>query len=252
VRRAVYAVLRRFPWVHRKLKKAYEVVRRPVSEAQLLDQFAREEASVQFLQIGAHDGQTDDHLHDLIRKHRWRGILFEPVAYLYERLVENYKGAEGLFFENRAISSTTGTRKFYRLRPTNDPVPAWYDQLGSFNKEVVLSHRNEIPNIDEYLLEEDVECVTIADALTAHGFKRVDVMLVDTEGADFEILKTVDLSRIRPKLIIYEHKHLSARDAQACAAMLKEHGYAVAAVSGNNTAAVIGSRARRYFGFFTL
>jgi hypothetical protein len=34
-------------------------------------------------------------------------------------------------------------------------------------------------------------------------------LLIDTEGHDWEILRSVDFARWRPRLVIYEHYHLS-------------------------------------------
>jgi hypothetical protein len=47
----------------------------------------------------------------------------------------------------------------------------------------------------------------------------------ETEGHDFEILRTVDFSRIRPALILYEHSHLGAHDQRACWRLLAAAGY---------------------------
>ncbi len=208
------------------------------TELDFLSRLVQTGEPVHFLQIGAHDGRTGDHLYELIKQNKWRGIFFEPVEYLFQKLVKNYEGSDGLYFENKAISSSTGIRNFFRLRPNNDGLPEWYDQLGSFKKEVILSHKSAIPNIESYLVEEEVECITIADAVEKHGFKQVELLLIDTEGADFEILKSVDFNSLRPKVIIYEHAHLCPKDEDECALLLRGKGYNLLKLkNSNNTVA---------------
>ena len=69
-----------------------------------------------FIQIGAHDGKTNDYIYPVARELGWRGILVEPIPYLFERLVENYQGSQGLIFENVALAEQIGQKWIYRLK----------------------------------------------------------------------------------------------------------------------------------------
>ncbi len=62
----------------------------------------------------------------------------------------------------------------------------------------------------------------VVDLLDA---ERVDVVLVDTEGYDWEVLRSIDLDPVRPRLLVYEHFHLDAGDRVACREHLERHGY---------------------------
>ena len=44
-----------------------------------------------FVQIGANDGFKADPIYLYVRKYGWKGILVEPVSYIFEKLKENYK-----------------------------------------------------------------------------------------------------------------------------------------------------------------
>ena len=154
-------------------------------------------------------------------------MLVEPVRYLFDGLVTNYAGTPGLAFDNLALGTEDGQATFYRLRQTEDPMPDWYDQLGSFNREIVLSHRTSIPNIEDYLVEETVECLSFRTLAARHQIGRLDLILIDTEGHDFQVLQNIDLRRVRPKMLIYEQKHLAAEDKAAAIRLLRRHGYVV-------------------------
>src|SRR4051812_4556021 len=116
MKHAVKRLLARNPRLFALAQRAYRAFQpEPPTEKEVLRALARAKDSATFLQIGAHDGKTDDHLYALVTKHRWKGILVEPTDYLFERLKENYRGVSGVAFDNRAISTSTGRRPFYSL-----------------------------------------------------------------------------------------------------------------------------------------
>jgi FkbM family methyltransferase len=189
-----------------------------------------------FIQVGAHDGRSNDSVYPFAREIGWHGILVEPVPYLFDRLVDNYYGASGIALENVALAEHNGRKCFYRLRETTDLLPSWYDQIGSLDLGTVLSHRSVIPNIEDYLLKEEVECLTFETLITRHQVSKIDLILLDTEGYDLNIMKMIDLQRFRPELIIYEQKHLSPADKSAASLLLRSHGYVVHPIGMNNAA----------------
>ena len=52
----------------------------------------------------------------------------------------------------------------------------------------------------------------------------MDLLQIDTEGYDYEILRTIDFSRLRPRFINYE-RELLQDDGPACRSMLSAAGY---------------------------
>ena len=178
-----------------------------------------------FVQVGSHDGVSGDPLHDLIVRFKWSGILVEPVKYLFGKLRKNYEGQEKLVFENVAISTQDGQRLFYRLCEDAKGLPPWSSQLGSFFVEVVLKHQSHISNIRDYLMTEEVECITINKLIRKHRVRKMDLLHIDTEGFDFEIIRSLDFSKMRPNMILYEHKHLTSKDRLACLRFLESQGY---------------------------
>jgi FkbM family methyltransferase len=232
--RPIARTLKRHPKAYQLARSLYSKL--VATEYGYLSGFARARQDVFFLQIGAHDGKTDDLLHDFVRKYCWKGVLVEPVPYLFDRLVRNYNGVPGLAFENKAIGVGGGRQTFYHLRQNDDALPPWYDQLGSFDKHVILSHRDKIPNIEDYIVTEAVECISFGTLIEAHRISRIDLVLIDTEGHDLQILQQIDFSRFSPHLVIYEHKHLSEADRRKARTFLTDQGYSLVNVGGNDVA----------------
>lgn len=197
----------------------------------VVPEFAKVYPNAFFIQIGSNDGDQLDPLKDAIRTKNWKGIMVEPVPYVFEKLKLRHGNNPRLTLENIAISRQAGVMPFYHLRNAEEQglekPPRWYDALGSFSKEVVLKHEDLIPDLRERLTESNVNVTTFDELCSRNNVKQVDLIHIDTEGHDFEILKTIDLPRYRPKLVIYEHHHLNPVDRAAAQDYLRKAGYAV-------------------------
>lgn len=68
----------------------------------------RKNNKIQFVQIGANDGQWNDPIYKFIRRDKWTGLLIEPQKDIYNRLIQNYNGFKNLLFENVAIDHQEG------------------------------------------------------------------------------------------------------------------------------------------------
>jgi FkbM family methyltransferase len=193
----------------------------------ILDTYANSINKVRFIQIGANDGKSGDPLFEYITKRNWTGVLVEPVGFLYEQLKNTYSGKESeVHFENVAIGQKKGKQIFYRLKHSAEiNAPQWYDQLGSFNKDVLLKHKRDIPHIEELMVEEEVTTVTISDLMVKYDLRELELLHIDTEGYDYEIIKTFPFDITRPELILFEHKHLLVKSFQQCISLLRSHDY---------------------------
>jgi FkbM family methyltransferase len=194
---------------------------------QIIFEFGRGHPGAFFIQVGSNDGEYLDPLSAEIHARRWRGIMVEPVPYVFERLRANYGHNRRVILENGAIADVDGSRTLYHLSQAEPgaPLPEWYDKLGSFRRDVIAKHRPAIPDFDRRLVTIDVPCLTFDSLCRKHGVTAVDLVQMDTEGYDFEIVKLIDLDRLRPRLIMYEHLHFDDRTRRACSEHLERHGY---------------------------
>lgn len=197
----------------------------------VVPEFAKLYPNAFFIQIGSNDGDQLDPLKDAIRTKNWKGIMVEPVPYVFEKLKQHHGNNPRLILENIAISKQAGVMPFYHLRNAEEQdlkkPPRWYDALGSFSLDVVLKHENLIPDIRERVMESNVNVTTFDELCRKNNVQQVDLIHIDTEGHDFEILKSIDLGRYRPKVVIYEHHHLNPVDRAAAQEYLRKNGYEV-------------------------
>ena len=176
-----------------------------------------------FIQVGSNDGRTGDPLWTFRRYPHWRGILVEPVNYVFQRLVTNYSPWRHRFiFENAAIAREGGTRTFHYF-DQSDTLTAGYDQLGSLDGQLLQRRARALPGAN--IVSASVNCLTFSQLCEKHHVSRLDLLHIDAEGADGEILEQVDFTKYRPGVLFYEHKHLSTADQQHTNQRLGRAGY---------------------------
>ena len=195
----------------------------------ILQAYANYNQNVKFIQIGSSNGITADPITNFILNNNWNGILVEPVKYIFEELKKNYSSIKNrLIFENCAIANENGKLKFYRLKKSDqNDLPFWYEQLGSLNKNVVLKHKDSIPNFDELLMEDTVDAITFKKLVDKHSIKKIDFIQIDAEGFDYEILKMIPLADFKVDFIMFENRHLPDQDFKSAIKMLKKNGFQV-------------------------
>jgi FkbM family methyltransferase len=214
---------RQFAWARREQWRA-----RKLAGRRLLRVFADAYPDAFFVEIGANDGYQGDHLRPLVLSKPWRGIMVEPQPDAFRRLARNYGGLSRIALENAAIADRDGRLPFYEIAPPADP-DAWelvgpYDQLGSLSRDALLSH-GWIADLEQRIVRTEVDCLRFESLCEKHDVRRIDLLLIDTEGHDYEVLKQLDLSVHRPRLIAFEHALLTPADRQASTELLEGRGY---------------------------
>jgi len=175
-----------------------------------------------FIQIGANDGIHCDDFRTYILDHCWEGVLVEPQPGPFARLVQNYQGHPGLCFENAAIGRSSGVAPLYGFAGTLGDMQL--DVFTSFDYDRVATVKKYM-NIPLEIERFDVPTMTFQTLLSKYRVKKLDILIIDTEGYDFEILKMIDFGAVCPAIIQFEHTNLTSADKVACYKMLVEKGY---------------------------
>jgi FkbM family methyltransferase len=202
---------------------------------------------LRFVQVGANDGVENDLLCPFLERSDPRGVLIEPQTMPFRKLQARYGGRERLILVQAAIDDRAGTRTLYRCRDdlAVGAAAAALSGLASFDRarvvEAYAGHAKRLglrEHPDRAIVGETVATLTLDAVLDQFGFDRCDLLVIDTEGHDFAIIRTIDFSRIRPLVLIYEHKHLGPAGRLACWRLLRANGYRCAA-DWSNTLGVL-------------
>jgi FkbM family methyltransferase len=212
------------------------------NETDYLFDLVQNQKDIFVLQIGANDGKRHDPLSIFIHKYHWQGLLLEPLPDIFASLRLNYANDKHVTLLNAAMADRDGDMTFYRVEP-GPGIPDNCNELGSFYRDVIKKHSFIFPEIEKHIVEETIAVVSFPTLVRQQHIKKIDVIFIDTEGYDFEILKLIDFHQFRPKLVVYEHMHLSQQDQNSASQLLAGFGYKIHPLtkSGDaNTAAIYG------------
>lgn len=223
IRKQIELALLSFPKLNYYVKEKFDKSDKfELAIALFVKKLIKENRTPFFVQIGANNGIYNDPLNKFIVKYGLNGILVEPVPHLYNQLLKTYSTQTGLFFENVAIGDPNAHLTFYRVKSEKH---TYYDQLGSFNKETILKHKKNIPNLESLIVEEPVQVVEFNTLMEKYNRENVDLLIMDTEGYDSEIIKMINFNKISFGLVMFESKHLSNQAHQLCLDLFQSHGF---------------------------
>lgn len=186
----------------------------------LLSKFSNETT---FIQIGANDGLRNDSFRDYLVKFNLSGIMIEPQKAAFSRLKELYAENSKIALENVAISTGSESLDLFCFDKEFEDGNQ-LDVFTSFDEKHLLTWKKKL-HLKANINKITIPCSSVKELTTKHALKKVDVLVIDTEGYDFEIIKTVDFNDIRPLIIQYESMNLSRQDRNSALNLLAENGY---------------------------
>lgn len=153
------------------------------------------------VQLGANKG--NDKLTEYIKKNNIKldlAIFVEPIPFHVEDLKECYKDYPNVVVENVAIKLPNDIRNqmdlFYHL----DDGPNY--EVTSFDWYHVYKHYNN-DNIGTI----QVPSLSLEELFDKYNLKRIDWLLIDVEGLDEHIVKTINWEKYDIQRIDVEHIH---------------------------------------------
>ena len=158
--------------------------------------------------IGAHSGI---HLKNLISEYKNQEILLvEPVPYNYQILENEYKNQENISICRNALIDKSKKDFFHYVK--KDSITKlgkhWASQIGSFDKNHILNHKNKRFDIKADDIETiQIEFITFDDLIQKYSIKSIDKLQIDVEGAEYKIMNSINFQKIEINKILFESKH---------------------------------------------
>jgi len=158
--------------------------------------------------IGAHFGVW---LEEIIKEYKSQNILLvEPVPYNYNQLKENFKNLDNIHICTNAIFSENKLSTFYYVKENSITKLGkhWASGIGSFNKNHILDHKTKRFKIEPEDIDEiEINFITFDDLVKNYSIQSIDKLQVDVEGAEYEILNSIDYKKININSLQFESKH---------------------------------------------
>ena len=158
--------------------------------------------------IGAHFGVW---LEQEISKYSKQDIiLVEPVPYNIDILEKKYSSFKNITICKNAIFSENKVKSFYFVDENSITKLGkhWASAIGSFDKKHILNHKSKRFKIEDSDIKEiKIEFITFDKLVEKYSIQSIDKLQIDVEGAEYEILKTIDFKKTKIDQILFESKH---------------------------------------------
>ncbi|HSW90175.1 MAG TPA: FkbM family methyltransferase [Patescibacteria group bacterium] len=152
----------------------------------------REKRRGVFLDIGAHDGYTFSNTYLLEKRYGWTGVCVEPLPSVFKKLQHN----RSVTCVRAAISNTPGRLKFLEVvGPGNaEMMSGIVDRYDPRHLSRVKRDVKERKGRQKII---SVPSISIMELIEKYHLAHIDYCSIDTEGNEFEILKSIDFSKVQ-------------------------------------------------------
>ena len=153
-----------------------------------------------FLEFGATNGFDLSNSYLLENSFGWKGVLSEPSSQWHEALKKNRKNSKII---TKCIWKESGKKLDFFMSD--------FGELSTL-KDFVESDKISIPSNTEVRLKSgktiSVETISLNDVVKEY-FNGIcpSYISIDTEGSEYEILKSFDFNNFRPKVFTIEHNY---------------------------------------------
>ena len=166
----------------------------------------KKKGKVHFVQIGGNDGIMNDPIYEICKKFpdMFHGYIFEPVPEYFLELKKNYKFSNNIYLLNLAINNNAETAKIFKVKKNYlNKLDDLSKGIASFQKDWWT--KSNFVYHPKMIEEIDVNCVHTHYITNNLDIDFIDLLIIDTEGYDFEILKNFEFNRFKPNIIHFEH-----------------------------------------------
>ena len=175
------------------------------------------------IQIGANDGLSHDHLHNVIKKFRLESLLLEPIKKYFLDLQNNYSNYDNVRFENSALSINNEILFLFKVNPKYfNKYGTLSDGISSFYKYHLLKHGIK----EKHIIQEKVNQISFNELLKKYSINSFDLLLIDAEGYDCQIVNDFffKVKKIRP-IIVFEWSHVKYSELKSTLNLIIKNNY---------------------------
>jgi hypothetical protein len=156
-----------------------------------------------YVDVGSYDGVCLNNTLYFERNNNWRGINIEPIKSVFDKLVEN-RTADKNTNINCAVCNCDGEADFY----LND---GYTEMLSGIIENYDARHLERLKNenIEKSATTQVVKVNTrrLQTIFDEHEVSHIHYLSIDVEGAEFEVIKSIDFDKVFIDVIGFENNY---------------------------------------------
>jgi FkbM family methyltransferase len=154
-----------------------------------------------YVDVGAHDGVTINNTLYFEKKNGWSGINIEPIKSVYDRLVINRPNNINI---NCAVCNKDGKTEFFCNIGYTEMISGIKDTFDPRHLRRLHRENTEMESTTQLITVQTKRLETIFDE---HTVSRVNYLSVDVEGAEFEVIKSINFDKVFIDVIGFENNY---------------------------------------------
>lgn len=154
-----------------------------------------------YVDVGAHDGVTINNTLYFQKNNDWKGINIEPIKNVYNMLVLNRPNDINL---NCAVYNNDGETDFYCNKGYTEMISGIVNTFDPRHLQRLDKENNEMKSITEIIKVQTKKLETI---FFENKITHVNYLSIDVEGAEFEVIKSIDFNNVFIDIIGFENNY---------------------------------------------
>jgi FkbM family methyltransferase len=138
-----------------------------------------------YVDVGANNPSINNNTRFFYERN-WRGINFEPIPHLFEEIKRSRPEDINI---NAAVSVVTGKATFFEVEDKNI--------YSSLEPKIAREYSEKTKSYE-------VETTTLNKVFEKHHLRNITFLSIDVEGAEKDVLESIDLQIYRPEIILIE------------------------------------------------
>ena len=154
-----------------------------------------------YVDVGAHDGVTINNTLYFQKNNNWKGINIEPIKNVYNMLVLNRPNDINL---NCAVCNNDGETDFYCNKGYTEMISGIVNTFDPRHLQRLDKENKEMKSITEIIKVQTKKLETI---FFENKITHVNYLSIDVEGAEFEVIKSIDFNNVFIDIICFENNY---------------------------------------------
>jgi len=153
------------------------------------------------VEVGADDGIRFSNTLYFERELGWSGICVEPKPSVFDALRSNRK----CVCVNGAIAKEPGKVEFLEIEGYGRQLSGIVANYDAKHKERIESETQNPATIAKRVIS--VDAFPLTQLIAQHGFDRINLLSIDTEGSELTILSSIDFDQADIDVILIENNY---------------------------------------------